>query len=99
MPQTTTPAARPLPAAYHSPRGTCAACGLPPAPPAAPCPCDRCQGDGELLCGHCNGNGTLYPERPRAARCYKCGGRGMVACSTCDGTGEIQGDDESEGEQ
>lgn len=49
--------------------------------------CETCQGSGDLICRHCSGNGSRYPELARAARCSHCSGTGIVECATCWGEG------------
>lgn len=69
----------------------------PPAP-AATCDCERCAGNGYTICNNCSGNGSRYPERPRAAICWECRGRGTIDCAACEGSGEVPAAESEAGE-
>jgi phage FluMu protein Com len=54
----------------------------------------------DVVCGNCNGTGTVYREEPvyqavpctcgtGKVRCPKCGGHGRLPCPTCTGSGKL----------
>jgi hypothetical protein len=54
------------------------------------CECLRCHGNGDLICGTCNGGGS------REFRCPSCGTQGSFVCRTCGGTCEVEREPDEE---
>ena len=48
--------------------------------------CPNCDGEGEVICYSCNGEGVIpYTDRT----CTMCNGAGVITCPTCRGRGEF----------
>lgn len=51
--------------------------------------CDECEGEGEISCEHCNGDGTIYHDDGEIEElCGECGGDPVERCRACDGQGQ-----------
>lgn len=55
--------------------------------------CPDCDGERELICPGCRGDGSAGAYG--RAVCFECKGRGLTGCETCNGSGAIEQEDEA----
>jgi len=51
--------------------------------------CDECDGEQEVVCDVCDGDGYLEDEDGDDVECEECEGTGTILCSECDGDGYV----------